>query len=457
MVAKLMLRFQTAGESHGQALIAILSGLPAGLRLDFAYVDRELKRRQGGYGRGGRMKIESDAAQFISGVRHGQTIGSPITILIENLDWKNWAESLAVHDTPETRASHKPLTRPRPGHADLAGCLKYNFTEARYVLERASARETAARVAAGAVAKLFLKVFGIEVASHVVAVGRVSLDSADLGSAAPEAQVTGSEGAPAVGADRGAPTRNANAGEAAGASALPERSAVATPAPDPGAPGWSTVPFERVLALRDQEEMILNCVDPSTEARMKEEVDLAIEARDTVGGTFEVIARGVPPGLGSCAQWDERLDGLLAQAVMSIQAVKAVEIGSGIENAATRGSRTHDAIAYSRRESRFVRRSNRAGGIEGGISNGEDVVVRGYLKPISTLRRPLESVDFETRESVKAAYERSDVCVVPAGGIAGEAMVALVLARAMLEKFGGDSLEETRRNFEGYLEQVRRF
>ena len=342
------------------------------------------------------MKIECDAAQFLSGVRHGQTIGSPITILIENRDWKNWSEAMAVEDRPETRAKYKPLSPPRPGHADLAGCLKFNFREARYVLERASARETAARVAAGALAKLFLKEFGIEVASHVVAVGDVALCQ-------------------------------------------------------------DNAPFEKVMALRDREEIVLNCVDPEVEARMKEAVDEAVKNRDTVGGTFEVIARGVPPGLGSCAQWDDRLDGMLAQAVMSVQAVKAVEIGSGIENAAAVGSRVHDEIGYSRQESRFLRKSNRAGGLEGGISNGEDIVVRGYLKPISTLRQPLESVDFETKETVKAAYERSDVCVVPAGGVAGEAMVALVVARALLEKFGGDSLGETRRNFEAYEEQVRRF
>ncbi len=391
-----MLRFQTAGESHGQALVAILSGLPAGLSVDFAYIDRELKRRMGGYGRGGRMKIESDTAQFLSGVRHGRTIGSPVTILIENRDWKNWSEAMAVEDRPETRAKYRPLSPPRPGHADLAGCLKFNFPEARYVLERASARETAARVAAGALAKLFLKEFGIEVASHVIAVGDVAL-------------------------------------------------------------GGDVVPFEQVLALRDRQEVVLNCVAPAVEARMKEAVDKALEARDTVGGTFEVIAHGVPPGLGSCAQWDERLDAMLAQAVMSIQAVKAVELGSGIENAATRGSGVHDEIGYSREASRFTRKSNRAGGLEGGISNGEEIVVRGYLKPISTLRQPLESVDFETKETVKAAYERSDICVVPAGGVAGEAMVGLVLARALLEKFGGDSIEETKRNFNAYLEQVRRF
>jgi len=390
------LRFQTAGESHGQALVAILSGMPAGLCVDFDYINRELKRRQGGYGRGGRMKIESDTAQFLSGVRCGRTIGSPITLLISNQDWENWKEALAVEDSPEARARHKPLTRPRPGHADLAGCLKYNFPEARYVLERASARETAARVAAGALAKLFLKEFGIEVASHVVAVGSVVL-------------------------------------------------------------GDEPVSFQKVLALRAVEDIMLGCVDPAVEARMKEEVDKALEARDSVGGTFEIIAHGVPPGLGSPAQWDERLDGQLAQALMSIQAVKAVEIGDGIEGAASPGSRVHDEIGYDRESSRFTRKSNRAGGLEGGISNGEDIVVRGYVKPISTLRRPLESVDFETKETVKAAYERSDVCVVPAAGVVGEAMLALTISRSFLEKFGGDSMGETKRNFLAYMEQVRQF
>jgi chorismate synthase len=391
-----MLRFQTTGESHGQALVAILSGLPAGVRIDFGYVNRELKRRMGGYGRGGRMKIESDTPQFLSGVRHGETIGSPLTILIENRDWQNWAEAMAVEDSPESRARYKPLSPPRPGHADLAGCLKFNFRDARYVLERASARETAARVAVGAVAKLFLREFGIEIASHVVAVGRVVL-------------------------------------------------------------GANRVPFETILTLRDRQEIVLNCVDAAAEERMKQEVDLALQERDTVGGIFEVIARGLPPGLGSCAQWDERLDGQLAQAVMSVQAVKGVELGAGFGAATSFGSQVHDAIGYDREHSRFTRKSNRAGGLEGGITNGEDVVVRGYVKPISTLRRPLESVDFDTREPVKAAYERSDVCIVPAAGVVAESMIALVLARAFLEKFGGDSLGETRRNFEAYREQVRQF
>jgi chorismate synthase len=391
-----MLRFYTTGESHGQALVAILAGLPAGLSVNFEYVDRELKRRMGGYGRGGRMKIESDRAQFLSGVRHGETIGSPVTILIENHDWKNWSEAMAVEARPEARAQYRALLQPRPGHADLAGCLKYNFRDARYVLERASARETAARVALGALAKLFLREFGIEVASHVIRVGHVALEG-------------------------------------------------------------RTVAFDEILALRDREDVVLSCVDAEIEARMKEEVDRATENRDSVGGVFEVIARGVPPGLGSTAQWDERLDGQLTQAVASIQAVKAVEIGSGVEIAGRFGSEVHDEIGYDREHARFTRKSNRAGGIEGGMSNGEPIVVRGYLKPISSLRRPLESVNFESRESVKASYERSDVCVVPAAGVAGEAMAALILARAFLEKFGGDSVEETRRNFQGYQEQLSRF
>ncbi len=392
-----MLRFQTAGESHGQCLITLISGLPAGLRVDFDFINRELKRRMGGYGRGGRMKIESDTAQFISGVRHGETIGSPVAILIENRDWANWQQAMAVAESSEAHEKYKPLSQPRPGHADLAGCLKYNLPDARYVLERASARETAARVAAGALAKVFLREFEIEVASHVIAVGSVSLSD----------QVQ--------------------------------------------------APFEALLALRVAKEIVLNCVDPDVEARMKQQVDQAIEQRDTVGGVFEVRARGVPPGLGSCAQWDERLDGQLAQAVISIQAVKGVEVGMAYYGAAHPGSEVQDVIGYDSGERRFTRASNRAGGLEGGITNGEEVVVRGYLKPISSLRRPLESVDFETRQPVKAAYERSDVCVVPAAGVVGESMVALVLARALLEKFGGDSLFETQRNWRGYLQQLREF
>jgi chorismate synthase len=392
-----MLRFSTAGESHGEALVANLSGLPAGIPIDLEFVNRELWRRQQGYGRGGRMKIEHDRARFLSGVRGGITIGSPIAMLVENADWQNWIESLPVEAGDP--AKHKKVTSPRPGHADLAGALKYNFPEARYVLERASARESTARVAAGAVAKLFLEQLGIEVLSHVIQVGEVALTTGD-------------------------------------------------------------VPFDRLRELAARKEVLLSCVDPATEERMKEQVDIALRTKDTVGGIFEVVAHNVPPGLGTYANWDQRLDTLLSAAVMSLQAVKAFEIGEGVQAAKTFGSRVHDAIGYVRGDAQwagFTRSSNHAGGIEGGISNGQDIIVRGYLKPISTLRRPLPSVDFATRKPVEAAYERSDVCVVPAAGVAAEAMVAITLAGCALEKFGGDSLMETRRNFEGYCEQLRNY
>jgi chorismate synthase len=390
-----MLRYFTSGESHGEALVAFLSGLPAGLDVDSAFVDRELWRRQQGYGRGGRMKIETDQARILSGVRHGKTIGSPIAVLLENKDWKNWQEALPVGTgDPE---KHKAVASPRPGHADLAGALKYNFPEARYVLERASARESAARVAIGAIAKLFLRQLGMEVLSHVTAVGN--------------AQVT------------------------------------------------EEIPWPKIVELHGRTEILLNCADPALEQQMKSEVDVVLRTGDTVGGVFEVVAHGAPPGLGTYAQWDERLDALLAAAVMSLQAVKAVEIGSGISSAAAPGSRVHDAIGYAKEKgfSGFTRAHNHAGGIEGGVSNGEEIRVRGYLKPISTLRRPLPSVSFSSREAVNAAYERSDVCVVPAAGVAAEAMVALTLARCALEKFGGDSMTETVRNFRGYLEQLHHY
>jgi chorismate synthase len=390
-----MLRYLTAGESHGEALVAFLSGMPAGVKVDQSFLDRELWRRQQGYGRGGRMKIERDTAHILSGVRNGMTIGSPISIQLENKDWKNWQDSLPV--AAGDSAKHKRVAAPRPGHADLAGALKYNFPEARYVLERASARESAARVAVGAVAKLFLRELGIEVLSHVVTVGAVTLS-------------------------------------------------------DP-------VPWKDIVALSANEEILLNCANPSTEQHMKEEVDKVLKTGDSLGGVFEVVVHNVPPGLGTYAQWDERLDALLAAAVMSLQAVKAVEIGSGVAAAFAPGSTVHDEIGYAAASgfTSFSRTHNNAGGIEGGVSNGEEIRVRGYLKPISTLRRPLQSVDFETREPVKAAYERSDVCVVPAAGVAAEAMVALTLARCALEKFGGDSMTEILRNFEGYREQLKQF
>jgi chorismate synthase len=390
-----VLRYFTAGESHGEGLVAFLSGLPAGLSVDQKFLNRELWRRQQGFGRGGRMKIETDAVHILSGVRNGETIGSPIAILLVNKDWKNWEESLPVGEGDP--AKHKRVASPRPGHADLAGALKYNFSEARYVLERASARESAARVAAGGLAKLFLRELGIEVLSHVVAVGAATLKK--------------------------------------------------------------SVSWEQIRGLSELNEILLNCADPEAEQQMKEEVDKVLRTGDSVGGIFEVIAHKVPPGLGTYAQWDERLDGMLAGAVMSLQAVKAVEIGAGVTAASSPGSVVHDEIGYGAPAgfTGFTRTRNNAGGIEGGVSNGEDIVVRGYLKPISTLRRPLQSVDFASREPVKAAYERSDVCVVPAAGVAAEAMVALTLARCALEKFGGDSMTETLRNFNGYLEQIKNY
>ncbi len=389
-----MLRFSTAGESHGESLVALVSGLPAGVAVEQAWLDRELWRRQQGYGRGGRMRIEKDTAHILSGVRHGKTIGSPVAMTLANNDWKNWTEILPVEaGDPE---KHKAVESPRPGHADLAGSLKYDFADARYVLERASARESAARVACGALAKMLLRALKIEVASHVIRVGK-----AELGRLAQ---------------------------------------------------------WDEIVAANAKDEILLNCVDAEVEARMKAEVDAVLRTGDTIGGVFEVVVHGLPPGVGTHVNWDERMDGLLAQAVMSLQAVKAVEIGRGVTAAESLGSAVHDAIAYEGEGfTRFSREQNNAGGLEGGISNGEDVVVRGYLKPISTLRRPLGSVSFATREPVKAAYERSDVCVVPAAGVGAEAMVALTVARLVLEKFGGDSLRETERNYNGYCEQIRAF
>jgi chorismate synthase len=390
-----MLRYVSAGESHGQALIAWISGLPAGVPVDLEFLHRELHRRQLGYGRGGRQRIEKDQPDIVAGVRHGQTIGAPIAIRIENRDWANWEKALPVEDTEAADDAQRPLTSPRPGHADLAGALKFNLHDARYVLERASARETASRVATGAFAKMLLREFGAAVLSHTIAVGHARL------------------------------AREAT--------------------------------WDEIEVVCENLESLLRCVDAIAEAKMKTEVDHALRAGDSVGGIFEVVAHGIPPGLGSHAQWDEKLDARLARAVMSIQAVKAVELGSGIANASSYGSEVQDEIRYDPARKRFARSSNRAGGLEGGITNGQDIVVRGYLKPISTLRRPLLTADLRTKEAVKAAYERSDVCVVPAGGVVGEAMVALELAGAFLEKFGGDSLGETRRNFDGYQKQLDEF
>lgn len=392
-VNSMMLRYETAGESHGECLVATLTGLPAGVPVSLDKINRELWRRQQGFGRGGRMKIETDQAHIVSGVRHSATIGSPIAILLENKDWKNWTEVLPVEAAEDSESKKKKLTRPRPGHADLAGAIKYDFDDARYILERASARETTSRVAIGALCKAYLAEFGIEVLSHVIAVGNEKLNRA--------------------------------------------------------------ASWEELVALSQKDEVLLGCVDPEAEQRMKTVVDEAYKTGDTIGGVFEVVARNVPVGLGSHITYDSRLDGRLAQAIVSIQAVKGVEVGYAAEGSEAFGSKVQDTIHYNMEEHRFFRGANRAGGLEGGITNGQDILVRGFLKPISTLRRPLESVDMKTKEPQAAAYERSDVAVVPAAGVIGEAMVAFVLAQAMIEKFGGDSLREARRNFEGYMEQVR--
>jgi chorismate synthase len=390
-----MLTFRTAGESHGQALIALIEGMPAHLALDFQFIDNELKRRQGGYGRGGRMKIEKDHVRFLSGVRHGKTLGSPIAMMIENRDWKNWEEIMAVGEVAGDAGSKRQVTRPRPGHTDLAGSLKFNHRDARNILERSSARETTARVAAGAVAKVFLKNFGIEVLSHTRAIGNAHV-------------------------------------------------------PDDFFASW-----EQLEAIRDDE--VVRSALPDVAEEMVKEIERAQKDGDTIGGTFEVIARGVPTGLGSHTGWDTRLDGRLAQAMMSVNAVKAVEIGEGVKVAYSRGSAAHDEIAYDAALRRFYRLTNRAGGIEGGISNGEEIRVVAYLKPIPTLKKALQSVDMISKEPFVAQHERSDVCTVPAAGVIGESMVALVLANALLEKFGGDSIDETKRNFAGYLQQLREY
>jgi chorismate synthase len=380
----LSLRFLTAGESHGERLTVILDGIPAGLTVREADLLPDLRRRQGGHGRSGRQAIEKDGAHIVAGVRGGLTLGSPITLEIANRDWENWRQVMAV-DAAEVK--RKPITRVRPGHADLAGMLKYGADDARDVLERASARETAARVAAGGVAKLLLKEVGVQVRSYTRSIGSIV------------AQV-------------------------------------------PNAIDWDAV-----------EASPVRCVDPQAGMAMVAAIDAARERGDTLGGVFTVIADGVLPGLGSYRQWDTRLDGQLAQAIVSIPACKAVAIGDGVGAAALPGSQVHDVPVYS--DGRLQHETNRAGGLTGGVTNGEPVVVHGFMKPISTLLKPLATVDVKTRETARAHYERSDICVVPAAGVVGEAMVALVLAKALLEKFGGDSLTELRRNVVSYLEKAR--
>ncbi len=389
-----MLRFLTAGESHGPALVAVLDGLPAGLPLARADIDPELKRRQHGYGRGGRMKIEQDRVEILSGVRHGRTLGSPIALMISNRDWANWQKPMAIEPLDLPDAEMKRVTRPRPGHADLAGALKYGAEDARDILERASARETTARVAVGAVCKKFLAAFDVAVASHTTGLGGVTYPP---GAEKSWEEIAAAEGSP------------------------------------------------------------LRCADPALERRMIEEIDRAMQARDSVGGTFQVVARGVPPGLGSHRHWDLRLNARLAAAICSIQSIKAVAIGDGVEAAAAAGSSFHDEIFYDEAQRRFYRKSNHAGGIEGGITNGEEIRLKVYVKPLSTLPKALHSVDLKSKEAFQAQVERTDVSAIAAAGVVGESMTAIALAEAFLEKFGGDSMREIARNHHGYLEQVRQY
>src|SRR5216117_2571569 len=382
-------RFTTAGESHGRGLVGILEGIPAGLPISAADVDIELKRRQGGYGRGARMKIESDHIEWLSGVRAGETLGSPIAMLIWNRDWEHWQDIMApeADATPDPLGRRRQVTRPRPGHADLAGSLKYDRQDARDILERASARETVARVACGAVCKKLLREFSIEVGSYVAELGGVVAKT------------------PAV-----------------------------LPSPLNEAADQSPV----------------RCLDQDAEAEIIRRIDAAKAAGDTLGGVVEVVALGLPVGLGSHVSWDSKLDGRLAQALMSIPAVKGVELGLGFEAARRRGSEVHDEILPG-----FERATNRAGGTEGGMTTGEPLVVRAAMKPIFTLMSPLKTVDLKTGGPAQAQSERSDVTAVPAMGVIAEAMMAIVLTEALLEKFGGDALSELKRNFEGYLAQVR--
>ncbi|MFV0389108.1 MAG: chorismate synthase [Pyrinomonadaceae bacterium] len=386
------LRFTTSGESHGKGLVSIVEGLPAGLAIDKDEINHELWRRQQGYGRGGRMKIESDTIEIISGVRHGKTLGSPLAFIIENKDFVHWQEIMSAEVPESTPKNPRVVKRPRPGHADLAGGQKFDTRDLRNILERASARETASRVACGGFAKQLLRVFGIEIASHVVKLG--------------------------------------------------------------------TVPNELILADWESIKSIskdspLNCSDLEIEKAMIALVDTARENGDTLGGVFEVVAKGIPVGLGSHTSWREKLDGRLARAIMSIHAVKAVEIGEGVNAAGLFGSEVHDEIGFE--GGSFKRFSNRAGGLEGGITNGEEVRVRGYKKPIATLRKALRSVDIDSKAEEPASFERSDITAVPAAGVIGEAMLALVLADAMREKFGGDSLDEMRANFKNYIKTAGKF
>ena len=382
-----MLRFLTSGESHGKALVSVIEGFPAKVPVDVPFINGELRRRMGGYGRGARMKIEADQIEILAGVRHGYTLGSPITFIVHNRDWVNWTEVMSSQPNPEG-AQKRKVTRPRPGHADLVGALKYQFDDMRNVLERSSARETTSRVAVGAFCKILLREFGIQIYSHVVSIKDIHISPKQL-----------------------------------------EKVCV------------DLVPQIESSALR--------CVDSGLDKEMKAAVDGAIEKGDTIGGAFEVRAAGVPFGLGSYVHWDRKLDGRLAQAIMSINAIKSVEVGTGLQSDPY-GSEFHDEIFYDKKKRQFFRKTNHAGGIEGGTSTGQEIIVRGVVKPISTLRRPLMSVDLETKQPFQAQYERSDICVVPAAGVIGEAMVAIVLAQGLQEKFGGDTLEEMKGSLKNY-------
>jgi chorismate synthase len=385
------IRFLTAGESHGKGLVCIIEGLPANLELSSEYINRELERRQRGYGRGGRMKIEKDKVQILSGVRFGKTLGGPIALFIENKDWENWKEKMAVEgERPETAV---PFTRPRPGHADLAGGIKYNQRDLRNILERASARETACRVALGAVCKRFLEELGVFVGSYVVSIG-------------------------------------------------------------PLCPPIEEQDLIKRHQLAEQSEV--RFPDPSKDKEFMELIDRAKEMGESLGGVFEVFAVGVPPGLGSHVHWDRKLDGRIAQAMMSIQAIKGVEIGLGFEAAKRFGSEVHDEIGYREGEGYF-RYSNNLGGLEGGITNGMPIIVRCAMKPIPTLTKPLRSVDVLTKEEVRAGKERTDVVAVPAASVVGESALAIVLADAFLEKLGGDFMEEIKERYRIYLEHVKSF
>jgi chorismate synthase len=399
------LRFLSSGESHGRALTGIIEGIPAGLSITHDDINRDLIRRQGGYGRGGRMKIESDRVEILSGVRHGRTIGSPIGILIKNLDWQNWRD--IMNPEPARAREEKIVTAPRPGHADLAGTIKFDHSDIRNVLERSSARETAMRTALGAIAKKFLSEFSIQIGSHVVSIGSVAS--------------TG----------RGDATGN-----------------------------------KEILGLFGKaEKSPVRCADPGATKRMVRLIDRAKKEGNSLGGVFEVIALGLPVGLGSHNQWDQRLDGEIARAMMGIQAVKGVELGGGFKMASMSGSDVLDEIFYKKSGTEkvkgplkgFYRKTNHAGGIEGGMTNGMPILARVAMKPIPTQRRPLRSVDIRTKRSLEAAYERSDTCAVPAAAVIGEAMIALVITGAFLNKFGGDSMKETVRNYRGYQKQVREF